>query len=368
MLPHVGRIYADLKTRFQKRDRGNTSQSISQGGTVLSFLRRLFLSLEALPDDKQVWIPSATSAGLKIIVKERVEAIFTSGPPMSCHVIGLLLKAVTGRRWIADFRDPWLSHRENLLVTSTGVSKAIEAKLEKKTIRNADQVVLTTDRMQAELHQRYPDIRSKTTVIPNGYDPSDFHGPALAECRSVRERFTLTHAGTLYYRRTAEPFLVALSQLIESGQVPRSKVRVNFMGLSPEVRERSRQLGIDDVIRVVDAVNYSNCIEQLYCSDVLLLFAQGQPLQIPAKFYDYIAVRKPILVFTEDGATADLAHKLAGPIVVRPDDCERLQTHLRELYQQFERNTLSAVEWNNEGLRSEFTRLELTGKLVNLID
>lgn len=372
LLPQLGRIYVNLKTRLQKRHLhtglDKPHQSLTTEGTSLSFPRRLFLSLEGLPDNKRNWIAPATWMGLKIILREKVDAIFTSGPPMSCHVIGLLLKAATGRRWIADFRDPWLLHRENSLVASTAFSRAIEAWLERTTVINADRIVLTTERMRADLHQRHPAITRKTAVILNGYDPPDFNTAALSQCRSDRQHFTLTHAGTIYYHRTAEPFLVCLSYLINGGQIPRARIRVDFLGASPGVRERCRHLGIDDVVRVVDAMDYHRCIERLYGSDVLLLFAQGQPLQIPAKFYDYIAVGKPILVFAEDGATADLARELDGPIVVGPDDPGCLEAHLREMYKQFERNALGVIEGKNGAIRGELTRLELTSKLADLIN
>jgi glycosyltransferase involved in cell wall biosynthesis len=371
MLPHASRIYVNLKTRFQKREAhtesDNTRHRPTKGGAIFSSPKRLFLSLECLPDDKQVWIPAATSVGLKIIVQEKVNAIYTSGPPMSCHLIGLLLKTATGRRWIADFRDPWISHRGGF-VPSTAVSRAIEGWFEKKTIRNADRIVLATDRMQADLHQRYPDSVGKTTVILNGYDPPDFNDQDLARCRSDQQYFTLTHAGTIYYKRTAELFLVCLSRLIKSGQIPRTRVRVNFIGSSPRVQERCRQLEIDDVVRVVDTMDYQSCIQCLYRSDVLLLLAQEQPLQIPAKFYDYIAVRKPILVVAEDGATVDLARALGGPIVVQPDDPAYLETCLKKMYEQFERNALSVDDWNNEWIHRELTKVELTKKLVDVIN
>src|SRR5437773_3845111 len=292
--PHLSTIYVNLKTRLSRALRhpqlSGQPRAAAKQRTFLSFLRNAYLSLEGLPDDKHGWILRATSVGLKIILRQKVDAILTTGPPMSCHVIGLLLKALTGQRWIADFRDPWLSHRLGV-AHSTGLSRAIETWLERKTLRHADKVVLATDRMQADLHQRHSGITAKTAVILNGYDPTDFNGAPVCLYHANRQHLTLTHAGTIYYHRSAEPFLGTHSVLSNGGWIPRSRVRVNFIGESPGILERARHLGIDDVVTVSAAMNYQRCIEWLYRSDVLLLFAQNQPLQIPAKFYDYIAVR-----------------------------------------------------------------------------
>ena len=42
-----------------------------------------------------------------IIQEERVDAIVTTGPPHSAHLIGLDLKRQLNLPWIVDMRDPW---------------------------------------------------------------------------------------------------------------------------------------------------------------------------------------------------------------------------------------------------------------------
>ncbi len=372
MLPHPGRLYLALKTRVRKATPGLASTPVTASSSshrgVLSFIRRALGSLECLPDDKQVWIPAAVLIAAKIIRHHNVDAFLTTGPPMSCHVIGLLLKAVTGRHWIADFRDPWILSPEESGVPSTAFSRAVEAWLEKKTMLHADSVVFTTDRMQAYMHQRYPFLTSKTAVILNGYDPSDFNGGPIDACRSDRDTFTLTHTGTIYQKRSAESLLRCLSDLIHAGRIPRARVRVNFVGFTPTVRERAAQLDLADVVTVIDFMKYEECVDLLRRSDVLLLFAQGQPLQIPTKLYDYIAVGRPILVFAEDGATADLASRFPCATVVGSEDRELLEAKLTEMYRQFQRGALDVKESTTDGIHRELTKVELTRKLAHLLN
>ena len=64
----------------------------------------------------------------------------------------------------------------------------------------------------------------------------------------------------------------------------------------------------------------------------------------------------------------DLARKVGGPIVVRPDDRVQLEQHLKAIYEQFEHNALGVKEWNSEWIRRELTKVELTKKLVNLLN
>src|SRR5262249_13734798 len=224
MVPQLGRFYLALKTLHRNATPGPAARaavapSSNNNRDVLSSIRRSLLSLECLPDDKQTWIPLAVPIAAKIVRQHNVDALLTTGPPMSCHVIGLLLKAITRRRWIADFRDPWVLNREESVSPSTAFSRAAQAWLEWKTMRNADSVVFTTDRMRAYLQQRYPFITTKSAVILNGYDPSDFNGGRIDACRSDRTTFTLTHTGTIYQKRSAESLLRCLSELVHAGKI-----------------------------------------------------------------------------------------------------------------------------------------------------
>jgi glycosyltransferase involved in cell wall biosynthesis len=372
MLPQPGRFYLGLKSRLlgptPSTDGLPARTSASSRPGVLSSIKRALTSLECLPDDKQIWVPVAVPIAAKIIRDHQVDAFLTTGPPMTCHVIGLLLKALTGRRWIADFRDPWILNPTDSSRPSTAFSRAIETWLEQKTMLNADSVVFNSDRMQASLQQRYPFLTSKTSVILNGYDPSDFNGGSIDACRRDRHIFTLTHTGTLYLQRSAEPLLRCFSELIHAGRIPRGQVRLNFVGYTPTVQARAEALDLADVVTVTDFMKYEECVDLMYRSDVLLLLAQGQPLQIPTKIYDYIAVGKRILVFAEDGATADLARRLPVATVVDSEDGEGLKATLTELYRQFQRGTLALEASTTDGLRRQLTKLELTRKLACLLN
>ena len=111
-----------------------------------------------------------------------------------------------------------------------------------------------------------------------------------------------------------------------------------------------------------DTVDYKTCVQYLRESDLLLLFAQNQPLQIPGKFYDYIAVRKRILIFTEEGATADLAKQINWGIIIDSSGPALIAEQLRDLYKQFQQGELGEATHLN--LAVELRKRELTQKLM----
>jgi glycosyltransferase involved in cell wall biosynthesis len=156
---------------------------------------------------------------------------------------------------------------------------------------------------------------------------------------------------------------------VHAGTIPRTRVRVNFVGEgAPTIRERAAQLGLADIVTVVDFMKYEECVDLLRRSDVLLLFAQSQPLQIPTKLYDYIAVGKPILVFAEEGATSDLASRLPCAKLVGSEDGEGLEAMLKEMYIRFQQGVVDVQAATLAGIHRELTKQELTRKLVHLLN
>ena len=60
-----------------------------------------------IPDARAGWLPFAVARGLKAIQAENIDLIFTTSPPFTTVLIGLLLKKITGLPWVSDYRDPW---------------------------------------------------------------------------------------------------------------------------------------------------------------------------------------------------------------------------------------------------------------------
>jgi glycosyltransferase involved in cell wall biosynthesis len=215
--------------------------------------------------------------------------------------------------------------------------------LERRVLLSADRVVTTTERVAELFAAIHPSIAAKTDVIPNGYDPDDFSG-ADGSVERDPAVFTLTHGGTIYAKRTAESFLQAVARLVDAGDLPRERIRLKFIGASGATASQAERLGLADVVETTEFLEYESCIQQLYASDMLLVFAQRQPLSVPSKLFEYLGLGLPILVLTDEGATADVARDLASARVVDADQPGRLETVLRECWALFQAGELTGGE------------------------
>ena len=60
-----------------------------------------------VPDARKVWNKYALQAATNELRINKYNAVITSGPPHSTHLVGLKLKQIFNMKWLADFRDPW---------------------------------------------------------------------------------------------------------------------------------------------------------------------------------------------------------------------------------------------------------------------
>jgi glycosyltransferase involved in cell wall biosynthesis len=86
------------------------------------------------------------------------------------------------------------------------------------------------------------------------------------------------------------------------------------------VEEMVRVRLLEDVVRCVGYVPYDECVREMNRADVLLLFSIDQPLQIPAKLYEYLALNKRILSISTGGITEELIDRTGSGLNVKPDD------------------------------------------------
>ena len=83
-----------------------------------SLLKKFLLFVRGnlfIPDARKAWVKPSVKYLSQHLAGSDYDAIITTGPPHSLHLIGLKLKEQTGIRWIADFRDPWTTigyHKE----------------------------------------------------------------------------------------------------------------------------------------------------------------------------------------------------------------------------------------------------------------
>jgi glycosyltransferase involved in cell wall biosynthesis len=282
-------------------------------------IRGRSLRVLALPDRWTSWLAGAVPTGLRLIRKHRPAAIWSTYPIATAHLIGLILQRLSGLPWIADFRDS---------MTEAGyprdrLSRRSYLAIERRTVARAAAVIFTARSTQAMYLDRYSDLASgRCRVIDNGYDEADFAGLAPRSTgRQANEPIRLLHAGLVYpEERDPRPLFRALARLKDTGRIgpDRLSVELRASGSEKEYARLLDQLAIRDLVHLLPALPYAEALRECVEVDGLLLL-QGPSCnhQIPAKLYEYLRLRKPILALTDArGDTASVLATTGGATVI----------------------------------------------------
>lgn len=316
----------DFRRETEESDspsRGNAPQPGKKRGRWQA-AKDFFTDLFQFPDKHVTWLPLAVWRGLSIIRRDQIDVIFSSSPSHSLHLISTMLKVLTGKKLVIDFRDPWA---RSAWEREERVANAFERwkhrriiKMEKWVVSKADEVILVTREMRNEFVKSYPQLPAhKFNFFPNGYDPENVlsSNPPAAMNGAKLPRVTFIHAGSLYKFRDPTPILYAIKKLLEEEAVERDKIVVKFIGgITPEllhIPALAAEMGIDDVVQFHPPVSYQKVMEMMAESEVLILLQPLTKLQLPGKFFDYLCLGKPILAVAEkDSATEHIVSEGYG--------------------------------------------------------
>lgn len=375
VIPHPFFLYRQFKARLKPEPqmaRGSPMESADWLQRTGLF-RRWLLSILGLPDRYTGWIPPALMAGLGAVCRQEVQCLFSSGPCWTNHLVGLALAQLTGLPWVAHFRDPWILPQWCKPVTNMSIR--IEKALERLVLRKARTVVCVTEQHTALLQQAHPDLHpSKFITIPNGYDGAEWEtvlGDRTGGALIKENRFVITHAGNLYHRRSPYPLFRALRSLIDSGDIAREHIQVELLGHG-DVAEGARVADVAATYGLADRVNLpgflsrTETLRRMAQSGLLLLLAEDWAYRIPAKAYEYLRARRPILALTSEEAVVDLLRRTGGGWVVDPGDSTGIMAAVKEAYRCWRDGADGPLP--NQDVVAGFDRRALAGRFAEVFD
>jgi hypothetical protein len=379
-MPTVSQAYVGIKRIAQRLSRkssesvtrsdGDTEPGKSSSRVAESRsqkLRRYILAFLSLPDEHRNWVLPAVIQGIRIIKREKIDCIFTSSPPYSVNLVGWLLKLITGVRWVADYRDPWMTGGSKKLYMTCAASLGIERWLERRVVQKADLVVANTEMLCEAFRKAYgSQLPDRFVCITNGFDGELFSRFGSVEKEKV---FTIIYTGTLYFGRTPEPLFQAVRELILEGRIEARAIRIRLVGHCQVIDGRPTEeivqgYQLDGIVEILKPVSYNRAIEMVRQSQLALLLAPNQPYQIPAKAYDYMGIGAKVLALAEDGATCDLVRSTGVGAAFRPSDT----AGIKEFLLRSMKYDCWSIQSKNNGPVSEYEIQSLTRRLARCLD
>ncbi|NVD96912.1 glycosyltransferase [Massilia sp. BJB1822] len=294
----------------------DTSRHLAWRGRYLGWL--------ALPDRWVSWCLGAVPAGLRMIRKYRPQVIWSTYPIASANLIALCLHRMTGLPWIADLRDPMT----DVDYPSDPLTRKVYRWIEKQTVKHCTVAVCTTPGAIKTYETRFPEIpASRFALIENGYDEENFAdaGALAAQAAPAQGRpFTLIHSGIIYpSERDPVPLFEALAELQAQGRIDAQRLRVVLRATAHDeyLAGLIARYGIGDLVGLAPHIAYRDALSEMLTADALLVLqATNCNHQIPAKLYEYLRARRPILALTDSIGDTAAALRQAGIDTIAPLD------------------------------------------------
>jgi glycosyltransferase involved in cell wall biosynthesis len=324
--------------------------------------------LKRFPDAHLGWLPFALAAARKL----DYHALYSSSGPFTSHLVGLLLKRATGRPWVAELRDGWYRWNRAIFSDYPAWRDVLERRMEAAAIRNADRVVLVTERMAQAFRCQYPDLPpDHFGVVSNGFDPAQFPRHDSPEPAALGE-FEVLHSGALYYGRSLAAFLDAAQRLCDADPAFTQAFRLTLVGtLDAAAAQETGRHALSSRIHHVGQVEHARAVAAMRSASLLLLVANTTPgaeATVPGKLFEYLALRRPILaICPPESSTADVLRQSGSHLahVAPGDDPAAIAS---ALHAAFEAHRHASVAPHASDTVSRFDRRVLVGELARMFD
>ena len=333
------------------------------------FLSRVLL----VPDGQVTWLPTAALMALRSLRRQRADVLFSTSPPPSAHLLGMLLKGLTGLPWVADFRDSWTQDPLHPLLESMPARRSLEEHLEERVVGAADRIVSATDIMAEDLGRAHPEAADRICVVANGFDPADFASLDAGAGGPSSGPLRLLHAGSFsasHPQRSPEPLVAALALLRDEDPSWEQRLLLVLVGnLNAAERALVAPLVDAGMAEVHPARPRADVLAEMARAHVLVVVdhPRKRPASnVPGKFFEYLAVGRPVLALCGPGMVRRMTERLQAGRCVPPDDPPAVAEALRELYDERRRGALQTGV-SSASLRP-YHRRELTRRLAACFD
>lgn len=268
----------------------NVSKHLAYKGKYFGWMKQ--------PDRYWGWCFTAIPKGVELVRKYKVDAVFSSYPVLTSHMVAGMISKLTKKPWLADYRDPLQCYYHKEVYKESKLHRIID----RWVIRNCNKAIFATEGALELYKKEHRDTDyNKFNSVYNGVDSLNFSDLMVVKKDS---RFVLLHTGSLYASgRDPTTLFEALVHLKELGVINQSNFVVKLRGENNELlyAPKIKVLGINDVVEFLPSIPYKECLSEMQQVDALLVIQGGLFYsQIPGKLYEYFATNKPILAITSE--------------------------------------------------------------------
>lgn len=296
---------------------------LKYGDQKLSFIRR---SISAFFEFGQFFLPIGPkrqlySAAKHYLRENTVYCILATGDPFILFQYANDLSNEFNVPWIADYRDPWTTNKTNFI---SRYIKPWNWFFERSIVSRAN-AVTTVDAVFKRQIREIIGV-DRITILPNGYDPDAMQ--KIAHIQQGSDVLRIAFVGTIYPWHPIEAFLTCIQSFLNKDCTRR--LEVNFYGINNPlaltnlVEQQFPHLA--SAISITPRIPNEELLPLLAKNNLMLLF--NYYAYTGTKIYDYLGIRRKILLCFTQEPEAQLLKNQYYSISENPEDNGQIQADI----------------------------------------
>ncbi len=316
-----------------------------------------------IPDARKFWIKPSVNFLNNYLKEHPVDAIVSTGPPHSMHLIAMELKERLNIPWLADFRDPWtdIDYYKDMKISAFADRK--HKRLELKTIKGCSAMVVVSRDMKVNYELMGA---NNVNQITNGYDSDDMNVQNV-----VRDaKFSISHIGTLPPSLNLKGLWKVLSELSDELPNFRKNLEIKLIGkVDNSITDDISAFNLANQFTNIEYVSHDKAALLMKQSVILLLAINKDSPNakgiLTGKIFEYLASGRPIFAIgPSDGDLAQILKESEAGFISEYDDLEGIKKTVLMMYDKYLGNDLN----NSPKGIEKYSRKNLTAELARVLN
>ena len=314
-----------------------------------------------IPDPRVFWVRPSVRFLKRYLKEHPVDAIVTTGPPHSMHLIGLGLSKATGLPWLADFRDAWTNMFYYKYLELGKRADEKQHRLEKAVLDNATIVVSVSPYEQKDFQKI---TSNQVRLMTNGFDPADYRADSETD-----EFFNITLTGLFASAGNPRVLWKVLSDKCVADKEFKSLLKIRLIGKTDaDILQTIKDAGLGGNLYYPGYQPHEVAVQEQRNASFLLLCLRQEPeyaSAVPGKIFEYLASRRPILgIGQTDSIMAKMIRDTSSGVAYDWDDEESIRKWVDFCWEEFRNGELK----DNISDISRYDRRVITRQLAGYLD